>query len=158
MKAWTQKGPSQAGNGAGRGKLSRVDRRYTSALSYSAHIGPNTSCLHPSSITRGGSFFGQGPPGPLPFKGQRPGQGQCDTQRPADQATTSITSISGFRPSSSAVATSREGHRQQRSDLEVRHQPMEAARTATAPARLMRAKQPNAKIFVNFALLSSPRC
>src|SRR6516165_3986018 len=29
-----------------------------------------------------------------------------------------------------------------------------AARTATTPAR----KQPNAKIFVNFALLSSPRC
>src|SRR6516225_3105395 len=60
MKAWTQKGPSQAGNGAGRGKLSRADRRYTSALSYSAHVGPNTSCLHPSSITHGGSFFGQG--------------------------------------------------------------------------------------------------
>src|SRR6516164_147883 len=45
----------------GRGKLSRVGQRYNSALPALQDTGPSTSCLHPSSIARGGSFFGQGP-------------------------------------------------------------------------------------------------
>ena len=61
-------------------------------------------------------FFGQGPravtlQGPTTMA--RPING--DTQRPGSQA---ITSISGFRRSSVAVATSREGHRSPRAGLE----------------------------------------
>src|SRR6516165_9562439 len=36
-------------------------QRYNSALPALQDTGPSTSCLHPSSIARGGSFFGQGP-------------------------------------------------------------------------------------------------
>ena len=50
----------------GRGKLSRVGLVISSALpTLHSRVGPNTSCLHPSSIARGGSFFGQGPQPPL---------------------------------------------------------------------------------------------
>src|SRR5262245_53461291 len=74
--------------------------------SYSASLGPNTSCLHPSSITRGGSFFGQGRPGRYPSRAndhrsalglRRPHQlvGEMfsdllSASPPAEQATTSI--------------------------------------------------------------------
>jgi len=58
----------------------------------------------------------KGRPGRYPSRANDHGQGQCDTQRPADTAITSISrrDVSGVLLS--AVATEREDHRSPRSD------------------------------------------
>src|SRR5262249_42694012 len=76
--------------------------------SYSASLGPNTSCLHPSSITRGGSFFGQGRPGRYPSRANDH-RSALGLRRP-HQLVGEM-----FRRSSVGVATSRAGHHQHRS-------------------------------------------
>src|SRR5262249_9978970 len=89
-----------------------------SALPLCVTGGPNTSCLHPSSITRGGSFFGQGPPEPSAFKGQRPRHGQS-MRYAAPWVRGDQFELVGemFTRSSVAVATSREGHRTPAQDI-----------------------------------------
>src|SRR5262249_43932035 len=72
--------------------------------SYSASLGPNTYCLHPSSITRGGSFFGQARPGRSPSRANDH-RSALGLRRP-HQLVGEM-----FRRSSYAVATSRGGHR-----------------------------------------------